>query len=243
MVSVALDVLVVLILVSAVVIGHKRGLIKSLTKLLAFVAAIAVAVLFSLALAGLVYDHTVAPSIRETLTDKIGTAGNTIESNIDGALENVPGFIRNALDNKGLGSGEQILSVTGKNMDAAALADKITVEVIRPVAVPLLRAICFVLLFVVALIAALIVLRLLRVVFRLPLLKQFDKSLGAVAGALSGLLLLLVFISVLQLLAATGKPDGLINAAVIDKTWLVKTLINLNPLGGALRDVMQVAAK
>lgn len=238
-----LDAIILVIVLLSLWNGHRRGFVLSLSRLAAFVLAIVVAFCLSGAVAGFLYDHTLAPSIQKSLTDNMAAAGNTIESGLNQAVETLPAFIRNVLTNQGTSDGAGLLNLAGGSGDAATVAATLTTGAIRTAVMPLLRVLCFLVLFILAMIVARLLLRVLDGVVKLPLLKQMNKTLGLVAGAVSGLLGALIAVSLLQVVAAMSSPTALINQALLEQTYIVKFLIHINPLGGALREVMSAVQK
>ena len=93
------------------------------------------------------------------------------------------------------------------------------------------------LLFLAVLIVVTILFKAFNVVAKLPLLKQLNKSLGALAGAVLGVLWVFFAVSVLQVIAALGVTP-LINAELLHSTVLVNWLCGVNPAAGALQDIL-----
>lgn len=235
-----LDGIIILLFVLAIWLGHKRGFIKTVTGVVAFIAAVVVATLLSGPVAQMVYDSAVEPTVVETIGEYTADATGSLESGVDEALSSMPGFVTNLLANGGITSGADVLAKVTDTADTAALAQNITDQVVEPLVVPLLKMIATLLLFILAYILASILLRVLNVVAKLPLLKQVNKSLGVVAGILSGALWVLFAVSVLQVVAAVADADFVINQALLADTLLTNWLIGINPLGGMLGEIVAI---
>ncbi len=236
-----LDGVVILIFVLSAVIGHKRGLIKTLSKVVAFLLAFVVALLLCGPAAEVVFDTAIAPSVRKSITDELNGSYQSAAESMEASLDHLPPFIKNALANQGVSSGKDVVErVSDVSGSPEAVADSVIAKVIRPVAVSLLRVICLLILFLVAFIAALILMKVLDVVAKLPGLKSVNKGLGFLAGAVSGLLWVIVAVSVLQAIAAGSDPNSWINPTVIEKTYVVKWIIGVNPVGSALQELVAV---
>lgn len=238
-----LDIAVVALFAFCLWNGRRRGFIKAVTGLVALVAAFVAAVLLSGPVASGIFDSVMAPSMKVTIADQIDAAGTSVAGGLDGALEKLPGFVKNALAGQGVTSGSELLSRTGVGSGdgSAAIAEQIVTQTIRPVAVTVLRAIAFVLLLIVAYIAARLILYVLNKVFKLPLLSKLNKSLGLLAGALTGVLWAFIAVSILQLIASTASADAAITNAVIDQTLIVRWLCGISPIGSALRELIAAA--
>lgn len=235
-----LDGVLILLFVLAIWLGHKRGFIKTVTGVVAFIAAVAVASLLSGPVAQFVYDNTVEPTVVETIDSYTAAATGSLESGVDEALSSLPGFVTNLLANGGIASGADVLAKVGNTADAAALGQNIADNVVEPLVIPLLKMIATLILFILAYILASLLLRVLNVVAKLPLLKQVNKSLGTVAGVLSGALWVLFAVSVLQVVAAVAGSDFVINPALLADTIVTNWLIGINPLGGMLNEIIAV---
>ena len=234
-----LDIALVLVFALCVWRGHKKGLIKALTGILAFLLATAVALLLSTTVAGIVYDKKVEPPVVTAIEDVLGQGG-TLAQGADKALETMPTFLQNLLEKANIASGQDIVSKLTDQEDAMSFAQQISDQVVRPPAMKLLKAVCTLLLFIVGLLAAHIVLRVLNVLAKLPLLKQLNKSLGTVAGVLSGLLWVLFFSCVLQVVAAVSPADALISQTVVEQTFLLSWVNGINPLSGSLQSILNL---
>ncbi len=231
-----LDAVVILIFLLCVFIGHKRGFIKTVTGIVAFLAALAVSVLLSGPVAGLVYDKAVEPTIIETVDTQMEQAeGSTIEK-LNNAYESLPDVVKNLLAQTGIEDVDDL----AQNMPIGIntpFSESVN-AVIEPLLLPLIKAICSLLLFLITYIVAGIVLRVLNIVAKLPLLKQLNKTLGLVGGIVSGALWALLAVTVIQVLAATGAADGTITLQVIAETTVVNRIADINPLGGALQELL-----
>ncbi len=235
-----LDIVAVLIFVLCVWKGHRQGVIKALTGIAAFLAAMIVSLLLNSSVATLAYNTVVEPPILESIDQVLGEGGSVTQG-ADKALETMPGFIRNLLAKNDITSGQALVNTLTDTAEDGSVAQQISDQVVRPVAMKLLKAICTLLLFLITFLAAHIALRVLDIIAKLPLLKQLNKALGFVAGAVSGALWVLFFSCLLQIVAAAGGPDAIISQAVIEQTHLISWIAGFNPLSGSLRDLLPFA--
>ncbi len=203
-----IDIGVILIFALAVFIGHKRGFIKTMSGVLAFVAALTVAMLLKAPIAGLVYDKAVEPPLLETLETSVNSVTEGYNS--------LPEVVRHLLFSAGVASGEQL---SGQAAD-----------LLRTAVYPVVETLCSFVLFLIGYIAASILLKAADLVAKLPLLKQINGALGFVAGIISGVLWVALAISVLQIVVVTGIAGDVLPAGILEETLLTKWLHSINPL-------------
>ena len=234
-----LDAVVILIFLLCVFIGRKRGFIKTVAGIVAFLAALAVSMLLSGPVAGLVYDKAVEPSIVETVDTKLEETKGTAIEHLDNAYQSLPNMVKNLLAQAG------VTDVNGLSdrlpTDGAETIGHSVNAVVEPLLLPLIKALCSLVLFFIAYIAASIVLRVLNIIAKLPLLKQLNKTLGLVGGIVSGALWALLAVTVIQVIAATGSADSTITLQTVSETVVVNWVAGINPLGGALSEVFNTA--
>lgn len=226
-----IDGVVILIFLLAIVIGSKRGFIKTMSGVLSFAAALVVAMLLKGAVAELVYNLAVEPPLLASLEEQLAGVGTEIQ-NLENAFNSLPGLVKNLLVQVGVQDVDSLTQTMKLGADGS-LAQSIA-DVVRSVVMPVLEAVCMLVLFILAHIVASLLLRVLDVLAKLPLLKQVNKSLGAVAGIISGVLWVLLAVSVVQIVAALGSADSAINMAVLNDTILTNWLVSVNPLSAAL---------
>ncbi len=233
-----LDAAVILIFLLCVTIGTKRGFIKTVSGIVAFVAALAVSSLLSGSVAQMVYDKAVEPAISETVqTQYEQTVGSEIQR-IDSAYQSLPTMVKNLLAQAGVADVDDLVRSMPIGIETS-LAESVS-AVVEPLLVPLIKAICSLILFFITYIVASIVLRVLNLVAKLPLLKQLNKTLGLVGGVASGALWVLLAVTVIQVIAAMGAEDGLVTLQAINETTVVRLVASINPLSGALTELLNI---
>ncbi len=234
-----LDAVVILIFLLCVFIGHKRGFIKTVAGIVAFLAALAVSTLLNGPIAGLVYDKAVEPSIIETVDTKLEETKGTAIEQLDNAYQSLPDMVKNLLAQAGITDVNELSDRL--STDGAETMGHSVNAVVEPLLLPLIKALCSLLLFFIAYIAASIVLRVLNIIAKLPLLKQLNKTLGLIGGVVSGALWALLAVTVIQVLAATGSADSAITLQTVSETVVVNWVAGINPFGGALSEVLNTA--
>ena len=224
------DGLLVALFLLCVWLGWRRGFVRTVSGLIALIAAVLVAAVFSGPIAKAVYTGAVEPKVTAVLEQHIEGDILPSEEKLDAALEKLPSFVTTLLEAKELDSGAAVLAkVEALDADESA-AEGITRQVITPVALPLIKLLCSVVLFILAYIVAAFVLRALDVVAKLPLIKQMNNLLGLLAGAVTGALWVLFAVRVLYTLALLGVAPWL-TPALLEDTVLVAPIGALLPTG------------
>lgn len=226
-----LDGIAILILVITIIVGYRRGFLKSLVQFIGCVAAFILAFSLSAPAANFTFDTFLAEGLENTLTEALVTNADAAPTEL---LQSLPEPILAVLENS------TQLQATLENLgDAAASTAETAVEtlmtsVIRPVAVSLIQFVAFILLFVILMFVARLLAKVIKPITKLPLLRQVDGALGAVLGLIKGVLFTIAFVSVVQLIAATGSPDSLVTQEMVESSILVSWIAEINPLVGVI---------
>lgn len=235
-----LDGAILILFALLVWLGHRRGFIKTVSGVLAFVAALVLSSMLSGPVSGFAYDTMVEPPVLTALSDHLGE-GSPAAAQLDAALEQMPGFITNRLAANGMDGGAAVLDRLAGAQAGETVAQSIARQVVQPVVSPVLKALCMLLLFLVFLIVITILLKAVDLVAKLPLLKQLNKSLGVVAGIAQGVLWAFFAVTVLQLLSSTGWIAAL-TPDLLESTLLIRWIDSINPMTAALRELVVITA-
>ncbi len=234
-----LDAVVILIFLLCMAIGRKRGFIKTVSGVVALAAALAVSSLFCSPVAEFVYDKTIEPSIIETVDTQMAQAQGDLNERFAHTYEALPNVVKNLFAQSGIDSAQKF-AASVPFVGTTSISQEIA-DMVRPLLLPLLSALCSLVLFLITYIVASLILRVLNIVAKLPLLKQLNKTLGLIGGAVAGALWVLVAVTVIQVIAALGVADGVITLQTVNETLIVNWLSGINPLSGALIDVINGA--
>ena len=232
-----LDGAVILIFILFVWVGSRRGLVRSVLRLISCVVSLVLALLLSTVAAGGLFDAFLSESAQEIIAQHLPeTDAASVASGVEEALHQLPGFVESALTAGGLGSPEEIASsvqdVLGQSPETVAQA--ITEQVIRPAAVALMGSVCFLLLFLLFMILFGILIGLINRVFQLPVLKQLNGALGAVVGAAEGVLVIFAAVTVLQIVVPPAGSDAPLTAKEVNDTVIVRAIGQLTPSADTL---------
>lgn len=222
------DILLLALFVLFIILGYKRGFIKTVSGLVALVVAVLLASSLSGPIANAVYTDTVHPAVLTALEEEISTEVLPSEEKLDAAIENLPGWVSALMAVGDVDDGAAILDKVNTEEMGATAAATITDVVITPIVLPLMQMLCSVLLFLVAYIVVSLLLGLLDLVAKLPILKQLNKILGLIAGVATGALWVIFAARILYLLAWMGIGEWL-TPAILDDTWLVSFANSVMP--------------
>ncbi len=229
--ALVLDAVIILILLIAMFLGYRRGFIQTMLQLAVWIVSFAVAMFFSSPIAGAVFDGVFAEKLESGLCESLqATDSHSSSQQWDALLEKLPDPVSSFLKNDAeLRDTFDTLSETD-NAAVEAMAHSVVTDIVRPVAVTLLRFIVFLILFVVLLFALRLVKKLLKPVSRIPIIRQADGTLGAVLGACKGAICVFAVVAVLQIVVATSSPDAAITQKTIEDTQIVSWIADCNPL-------------
>ena len=223
--AIILDVLVIAVFVLSIFLGWKRGFIKSMTGLLAFAVAVGVALWLSAPIAQWVYDGTVEPAVSAAIEDVQSDATQSVIASSDALLADLPDGVRTLLTAAGIENGETLAGKLSPN-STGSLTERLLTDVIEPVVVGAIRMIALLVLFLLTAFLVSLLLKVVDKVFKLPLLKGINRTLGIVPGIINGVLGVLIVITLFHLLSALGV---LITPDALENTVIVSRLSDINP--------------
>lgn len=233
-VGIVLDIILVAIVVVSVVYGVRNGFFKSLASFVSGIAALLCAYTFTPMLSLFIQEkfiiNNVTESIAKTLAS-VAEAGKTAEGAI---LYDLSKLLENSqfssiAERAGLVPEKVLEGVQGTDYGAVEAAA-------RAVAEPLSRAVAETVAFIAVFILSFAILRLLThfvgLVFKLPVLKEIDKTLGLVFGAVSALFFVWVFAMTADSLvtALSGIAPSLFTSEMIESSVLCEIFVDLNPI-------------
>lgn len=237
-----LDIAVILLFVLAIFIGYKRGFVKSIVRVVGCVLALVIAGALSGVIAGGIYDGFLASKVEEQIVQYVPATDTTsIKEGLGSVMDKLPSSVMNALGSYGIGSADEIVDSLESQLtgDVRQIASVISQSVVRPVAVLLLRMVCFFILFIVLMIVVIIVAHVVNKVFRLPGLKQVNGVLGAVLGVVEGILWVFIAVTIIHFVAMSSSADAVISQASLDNSLLVGRLDAINPIVSVMDKAMQ----
>ncbi len=225
-----IDIALLVIFVLIVVRSAKKGFGKIVLDLAATVLSFLAAYLFSRPAAEFLYEKFVRKMIEKSVADKLtaSSAANSLKQ-VQEVVSGLPDTLIAFSKSMGISIDKLVNSLTKADLSAGNIASSVTETVIRPVAIVMMAAVCSLIIFIVASIVLGLLTRLINKVFKLPVLKGANKSLGACLGVVKGIVFILVICTALYYLS--GITNGVVKDAI--KESRVVSLVNdVNPVIG-----------
>ena len=200
------DAVIVVIFLLFIILGVKRGFVRSVLDLVGTLAAMLVSMWFS----GIAAQWVFSTFLQESLTRQIEEALQAAPAAdaADAVLSVVPEILRGGLEAFGITSDAINQAVAGTSGQAAAAV----VAVLSPMVVSVLRGLFALVLFVFLLVIFRILSGVVCRIFRLPVLRQLDKGLGILLGVAQAALITVLLCFCAQALISVSSP------------WLVETI-------------------
>lgn len=200
------DAVIVVIFLLFIILGVKRGFVRSVLDLVGTLAAMLVSMWFS----GIAAQWVFSTFLQESLTRQIAEALQAAPAAdaAEAVLSVVPEILRGGLEAFGITSDAINQAVAGTSGQAAAAV----VAVLSPMVVSVLRGLFALVLFVFLLVIFRILSGVVCRIFRLPVLRQLDKGLGILLGVAQAALITVLLCFCAQALISVSSP------------WLVETI-------------------
>ena len=228
-----LDIVAVGVVILMLILGVRRGFIKTAVRLIGIIAALVAAALISTPVAEWIYTTWIASSARETVAaaaaEATVTAAQTVSEQVSAVIAALPSLMQSGIGAMGLGS----VGVTGAPLAAEKLTTLMMETVISPLCVSLLQAVLFLLIFLAVYILARILAKMMDKVFSsLPIIRQINALLGGALGVLEGVAVVYLLTLVLRLYMTMAGAGSFVTAADIDATYLVQYIMDFRLIGG-----------
>ncbi len=200
-----IDGILVLIAVSSIFDGRRKGFVKTFLSLIATAISILIAYEYSAPLAewaNEAFIHNAAVNtIAEALTKQL--SGGT-----EALIQAIPAFIVEAAESGGIAVSD-VVSGIGSSIDATQAAEQIYGGVYGIIVSPVLSVIAFLALYAISNAVLSIGISFINGIFKLPVLKGLNKFLGGILGAVKGVVAVAVLSVALVTLSGIISPDEL----------------------------------
>ena len=228
-----LDGAVILILLFSIIFGYRRGFVKSAVKTVGFVAAFVIAFSLSGTLATSVFNAVIDKPLKAYASQKIvSEAGESVEMQLDQVMNDLPKWQKTVLGKLGVSSAADVFA-TWKPKADDTVTDAVD-AVIRPPIIAVLKLIAFLVLFIILMAIVLLLSKAIRKVFRVPFLRQLDGTLGALTGAIQGVLWVVALVTIMEIYVSLAPGNGWITETLVRETTLVRLAVDCNPLTAAV---------
>ncbi len=201
--GIIIDIVVLAILVLTIFLGYKRGLVKVVFKMFAFLVALIVTLVLYKPVTNLVINNT---TLDETISNIIIENG-TIEKTKDEKSNTVDKYIENAKND---------------------IQNSVVTSVADTVAVNLVSIIVIIALFIVTRLLLILVSFFADSLAELPIIKQFNKAGGIIYGVLQGIVIILAILTIIYFISTTVKDFAV--AKLINESIITKIVYYNNPI-------------
>lgn len=188
------DIILVVVFALVILISAKKGFFKSLVDLIGSLVAVLVAKLLSEGAAKAVFDGFVYKGAESALMQSLGEAGSTdYVEQIENALASLPEGLNGILQIMGIDSQSLMDKLSGVNLNGDNLVESLMNSVVVPLGTAVVQFELFVVFAIVLIFAVKLLAKLIdKIVKKLPVIKGFNKTMGAVFGILRGLIIVVI---------------------------------------------------
>lgn len=229
-----LDIIIVAIIGVFVIISAKHGFARTVIEVVGYFLAIYLAFAIGGVLANALYDSAIEPAISKTIAEKITISANSgVNETVTNVWNALPGVVVNAAESFNITVDTLRESITdnfANNATAMNFAKSAANAVVKPILVPIMKAIFGFVLFVILMFVVKILAKTVNAVFRLPLIGRLNKFLGGVVGFFKGSIISIIFVTVVLLIMSFFENGFLFfTNENIEKTILFKFLAGFSP--------------
>lgn len=208
------DIILIAIFAAVIISSAAKGFFKSLVDLIGSLAAVLIARLLSESAAKAVFDGFVYKGAENALAQSLGEAGSVdYAQQIENALASLPEGLGGILQIMGIDS----QSLTDKLSEVNLNGDNLVESLMNSVVVPVGTAVVQFVLFVILAIAMIFIVKVFskvinKIIKKLPVIKGFNKTMGAVFGILRGLVIVVIISMLLSVVVGFTGNDALIGS-------------------------------
>lgn len=233
--SLALDIVLIAVFAAIVFAAAKKGFVKSLLELAAFFLAMFLAFQFSSVIAEKAYDSFLRERLVTAIEEQAenGLDLTETQNKVSATIDAMPEFLAELAKNIGVDTEKLSAEISSEKFTGENLAAQLEEKIARPVLTSALTAICFIALAVILSVLLRWLAGVISKLFKLPVVGTANKLLGAALGIIKGVLVIVLFCTVLELLFAGG--DGEL-AEAVNGSRVIALLDDINPIIKAVKE-------
>lgn len=234
--SLAIDIILVVIFASFVLTAVKKGFILSLLEFAAVILALVLAYNFSPKVAETAYDGFVKEATIKTIETQIEENVSLQETSTQAQLllESIPDYMVSVADFMGVSVDDIKQSVASSKFTSENIATELVEKIAQPIIIGALTALSFVVLAIVLLFVLKFLAQIIAKIFKIPVIKTVNKLLGGILGACKGFAVVLFICTILTVFFASGDNEL---AAAVNDSVVVNLIDNVNPLVNSLKEI------
>ena len=234
--SLAIDIILVVIFASFVLTAVKKGFILSLLEFAAVILALVLAYNFSPKVAETAYDGFVKEATIKTIETQIEENVSLQETTTQTQLllESIPDYMVSVADFMGVSVDDIKQSVASSKLTSENIATELVEKIAQPIIIGALTALSFVVLAIVLLLVLIYLAQIIAKIIKIPVIKTVNKLLGGILGACKGFAVVLFICTILTVFFASGDNEL---AAAVNDSVVVNLIDNVNPLVNSLKEI------
>ncbi len=240
--STGLDLLIVAILLICIVLGCRKGLVRSVIGFFGKIISLVAAFFLSENLGTYLDKNYIHNPMRQWLVNQLSPTSENINApisalDLDSLFNNRPDFFVNITNLLNINIDEtagRYFSIKEQGIEQAKAA--IIDFMVSPVSAVISRIAAFLIIFIVCAIGVAVLWWLSDLIINLPIVRQLDTLGGFVFGALNGILIVFVTVSVIGLTSQYLLKDMTYEEKqnIVEGTILYEQFQNINPITSLL---------
>ncbi len=212
-----IDAAIILIIVACVFIGRFRGFAASVLSFAATIACMIVAKIYASPVAVKITELFIHDRLHEKISTRLSGA---VDGGTNLVFDALPSYLIQGAENAGFNSQSALASSA-----LGQISEKLTDGTEKAIVIPLVTCVIFVLLYIISKFISRLCIGLANAVTKLPLIKQINRSMGGVMGALKGIVF--VFLAVLISMTVTKFIPGTPFAAAAEKAEIYQFIVGI----------------
>ncbi len=209
-----IDGILILIFAVTVIDGRRKGFFKMAFALVATVLSVIIAYKYSASLAQWANEAFIHKAAVNTFSEAIAVH---LSNGTQAIIEAIPDYIIKAAEAGGV-TVSSIISDIGSSVDATQAAEQIYEGIYSVIVFPILLIIAFIVIYAVSSAILSFGIKFLNNMFKLPVLKGFNKLLGGALGAVKGFVIVAILSMALVVFSPIISPEEIgeaINSSII----------------------------
>lgn len=214
--SLVIDIILLGILVVAIIFSAKKGIVRTVLEIAAFVLTLVLAAQIAAPAAKTLYSSFLSERVEDKIADTLSeseAATNTKKA--AAVMESLPGFAQSYLAKTGVLPENLAPQIATGNMDIAETAAYLNTKIAQPICETVLTGILFLLFCVAFSVILQFLAGVISRAFELPVVKTANAALGAVFGAIKGCVIIYIAVALLVFIAPRSS-GGQFRQAVND---------------------------
>lgn len=226
------DIMVVAVVLICIFAGKRHGFMRTVIELVGYIAVVLLSVAIANYASGAIYNNFVGKSVTVKTEAAIAENGSDVASSVDKIFEDMPAFVLNTLDACGITKNNVKDKVSGAVTSGASAAGAAVTEALRSPITSVIAVLLSITLFVIGTVLVKVLAKLCNgIVNKIPIVGKANSVLGAIAGALKGLVIACILVWIIaMMLPFFSKGIFGITSETVENSYIFGIINNYNPL-------------